>query len=564
MTHEEFDQLVHDVEAGIGRDAPALYRRVLRLAAIGYLGLLLPLILVLLFGAAFIIPGVFSPDDAFALIGIGALVLAIGGWAASRTLWIQLPPPKGREILRAESPVLFATLDELRLRLRSAPFNHVLVVPDCNAFCAPRPRLGVFGWNQNYLILGLPLMEGLSREELTAVLAHECAHLSRRHHRSGQWVYRLRRSWQQVFESMSRAGNRGRISISPLTRKFVAWFWPRFNAHAFVLSRTHEYQADAVAAELTRPAHIATALVRIGWYGRVLEEKFWPDLWQLTRSNPAPPENVFLRVSQSLGNINHQSEAKWLEKAFRSTTTNADTHPCLTDRLRAIGWPLNPDHPDSLAALAAPQPTAAEFFFGAALPKIRADVEKLWRAEREADWRKQHAKAGMLNERLHQLDAASQTVKSGDVDVLWEKARALMDLQQRETVVPLLREIVARDPKHVAANFNLGSFLCHADDAEGETYLERAVAENDELLRRPPIPSTVIINAPARPSASKKFMPASISTKNPSPLPASSATTSAPPIISSRPTFPKPNSPPFAKPSPPNPGSSSRTLVARN
>ena len=188
MTHEEFDQLVQRVEAGIGRDSKALYRRVVWLAGLGYAGLLAPLGLVLAIGLAFIVPGILWAKDAAVLLVVGAFVLAAGGWAAGRVLWTRLPPPEGRVVPRAEAPALHATLDELRKRLRSARFHRVLMIPDCNAAVVRRPRLGVFGWHQNYLLLGLPLMEGLSKEELTAVLAHECAHLSRQHHRSGQWI----------------------------------------------------------------------------------------------------------------------------------------------------------------------------------------------------------------------------------------------------------------------------------------------------------------------------------------------------------------------------------------
>ncbi|MDB6064612.1 MAG: htpX 1 [Pedosphaera sp.] len=481
MTHAEFDKLVQGVEAGVGRDARALYRRVLGLAAVGYASLMLPLACVVLVGAAFIVPGILWPRDAIISIGFGALVLALGGWAAGKMLWVKLPPPKGREVFRHEAPVLFATLDDLRHKLRSTPFDRVIILPDCNAFVAPRPRLGAFGWNQNNLLLGLPLMEGLSKGELTAVLAHECAHLSKQHHRSGQWVYRLRRSWQQVFESMARRRVHGEISFRPLIQKFIGWFWPRFNAHAFVLSRVHEYQADAVAAKLAGAPNIATALIRIGWYSRVLEEKFWPDIWQQTRSEALPPENVFLRLGQLLGGINPSSESKWLEKAFRAVTTNADTHPCLSERLRAIGWTPNDDGGKLRVELGPARPNAAEVFFGHALATIRADVEQNWRKECETEWRKQYSKANVLADRINQLDQGPASKKE-DVDVLWDKARMLMDLQHKEPVLPLLRQILDLDPQHVAANFNMGSYMLQSDDAGGEAFLERAIAGNEELL----------------------------------------------------------------------------------
>jgi Zn-dependent protease with chaperone function len=93
-------------------------------------------------------------------------------------------------------------------------------------------------------------LDGLTPEEFQAVLAHELAHLSREHGRFGRWIYRLRRSWSQVFEQLSRPRGQGEVSLRPLIVKFIDWFWPRFNAYAFVLSRTDEYEADAMAARV--------------------------------------------------------------------------------------------------------------------------------------------------------------------------------------------------------------------------------------------------------------------------------------------------------------------------
>ena len=480
MTREDFDKLVQRIEVGVGSNPGVLYGRVFRLALLGYAGLVSPFLLVTAVSFAFFIPGILWPQDAGVCLVIGAVVLAVGGWFAGRVLWIRLPPPEGRIITHADAPALFQALDDLRHRLRSAPFDRVLVIPDFNAAFAPRPRLGVFGWNRTYLLAGLPLMESLSRDEFIAVLAHECAHLSRRHHRSGQWLYRLRRSWEQVFASLSRPRAAGEISLRPVIRKFIGWFWPRFNAYAFVLSRAHEYQADATAAELAGVQNAANALIRIAWHGRVLEDKLWPEVWRKADALPAPPEGVFLGLAASLNAVRPDSESKWLEQAFSSATTNADTHPCLSDRLRALG---GQDFLRGGPRAPAPRPSlsAAEALLGASLRQIREDVERNWRRTVEPRWRQLHGRASALHERLDKLDA-TLAARNEDVDAIWDKARMLLELHQAEAAAPLLRQIIARDPRHALANFNLGSFLLKSGDAGGEQFLERAVAENEELL----------------------------------------------------------------------------------
>ena len=79
---------------------------------------------------------------------------------------------------RRSPPTLFAALDGMRQQLKGPRFHHVLLVGDLNAGVIQRPRLGVFGWPSNYLLLGLPLLEALSPQEALAVVAHEYGHLA--------------------------------------------------------------------------------------------------------------------------------------------------------------------------------------------------------------------------------------------------------------------------------------------------------------------------------------------------------------------------------------------------
>jgi hypothetical protein len=173
---------------------------------------------------------------------------------------------------------------------------------------------------------------------------------------------------------------------------------------------------------------------------------------------------------------------KWVEQAFRFTTTNADTHPCLTDRLRALGrLPDNVTQAPFPAPPLAPEPNAAEILLGDSLQKIRADVERAWRKECEGVWRDRHARAASLHHRLASID---QTVPDSttDVDGLWDKAHVLLDLRGAEAAEPLLRQILSFQPKHAAANFHLGRRLLEAGDAAGEAHLESAMAEAEELV----------------------------------------------------------------------------------
>lgn len=484
MTREEFAAHVGEIEKRFGSRRRALRARLVWLAVVGYAGMLAWLGTVLFFAALFFVPGILMPlDSGWFLMLIGALILTFGGWAVLRVLWVRLKPPEGRLVSPREVPALHAMLMDLRHRLRATGFYRVIITPECNAAVSEVPRLGVLGWPRHYLQIGLPLLECLSASEVRAVLAHEFAHLSARDGRVTSWLYRLRRSWDQIFAKLREPYVRGAVSLRPLLVKFVDWFWPRFNAHAFVNSRWNEFKADATAAWAVGAESMASALYRIEVYDHLLSERFWPDVWQRANAAAVPPGGIFeemrakLRVPPS-----PEDNAKWRAQAFKFVTSDTDTHPCLSARLRAIKR-----LPEGVEAGEYPEwpvisePSGAEVLLGDALGRIRADVEARWQKNCKQTWADRHARAAALQ---HRLQSLSQAVPepAADVDSLWDQAHAILNLKGDADAAPILRQILALRPAHAAANFCLGRHLIGEGDAAGEAHLERAMEEDEDLV----------------------------------------------------------------------------------
>lgn len=475
MTREDFDSLVRRVEQRFANRPAALRWRVVMLAAIGYAGLLAGFGVILLISAGFFLLMYWVDVEAKIACGImGTMVFVGGGYGAWRALLVQVPRPEGRPVTRAEVPKLFSVLDGLQSEFRSQSFHQVLIEPVCNAGVVQTPRLGVFGWQRNYLLIGLPLLDGFSPDEMRAVLAHEFTHLSREHGRLTHWLYRLRRSWQEIFNHFSAPRQPGRVSLRLLVAKFVEFFWPRFNAHAFVLSRAHEYEADAQAARLTGNDNAGSALLRLNAVSFQLEDKLWPEVFKLANEQDQPPAGVFRSLRDSIrAGPSPEEAAQWLGEGLKTTSTNSDTHPCLTERLRALQvLPETKPGP--------PTESAAEAFFGPALEAIREDVEKLWCKDIQKQWRERHARANALKDRLSSIEQTSASAP--DVDRLWDKAIALVDLEGGKAATPLLHQIIAMRPDHAPAQFHLGRLLVQENRAEGVTHLERAMELDEKCM----------------------------------------------------------------------------------
>ncbi len=401
-------------------------------------------------------------------------ILIFGGifWAVLRGLWVRLEPPEGQAVTRTQAPRLFSMLDELRAALACRPFHKVLLVPESNAAVVQIPRLGVFGWHRNYLLLGLPLMQSLAPDEFKAVLAHEFAHSSGGHGRFGNWLYRVRRSWDRIFEQMARHQTRGGFVLTT----FIKWFWPHFNGHAFVLARANEYEADACSVRLAGAEAAANALMRLPVAGALLSEKFWPQVYTQANTAPEPPVAVMQRQADALKSGPAAEEAsRWLRQAFLIETNNSDTHPCLKDRLRALArLPAGVERGEFPAVPPRPESLAAEFFLGAHAETAMRQMSEEWRKAIATQWAARHEHARKLSQELTEL--VNPADSPAPAEALWAKAVKLIQLHDDHAAAPVIDQLLALNPQHGGANFVRGRQLLEQDDRRGVDFIEAAMA----------------------------------------------------------------------------------------
>ncbi|MHC5855574.1 M48 family metallopeptidase [Nostoc sp.] len=86
-----------------------------------------------------------------------------------RSLWVSFPPPTGLPLQPQDVPNLYSLTNEISSKLQAPRFHYILLTNDFNAAVVQRPRLGLLGWQQNYLIVGLLL--SLPPKQFRAVLA---------------------------------------------------------------------------------------------------------------------------------------------------------------------------------------------------------------------------------------------------------------------------------------------------------------------------------------------------------------------------------------------------------
>jgi Zn-dependent protease with chaperone function len=471
VTNEAFAALVHRLEA-VAAARPAAYRRrVVLFALLGY-GYVLGVLAAALGALALAIAGVVLGEvRAGSGLVKGTEALATLAAVLLRGLWVRLDPPEGIPLRAADAPELFATIERVRRHLRAPRVHQVLLVDAFNAAVCQVPRLGVLGWQKNHLLIGLPFLQAFSREQLEAVLAHEFGHLSGAHGRLGGWIYRVRATWTRITEKMEAKGHWASFVFLP----FFRWYAPWFAAWSFVQARRQEIEADRASAELVGASTAADALCGSAIAGAFLEESWWPRVYAAADRAPRPDAAApYTTLRQALRAGPRREDAQaWLSAALRRTTGTTDTHPCLYDRLAALGAEARVPAP--------PETSAGEALLGRALPALARALDERWRREVEAWWSERHGRVASATARLAALDAEAAAAPLAPAQA-FEQARLREQLEGAEPAQPLYAALVLREPGHVGARFALGRILLARDDESGLAHLEEAAKRSDEAI----------------------------------------------------------------------------------
>lgn len=473
MERADFEALVRKMEQR-ATASPSGYRlRVIAWAGLGFL-----FILAAILAVAALCGLIVLSITTLHLIGVKLLIIICPLlFVLLKAVWVRLAAPQGERVRRTDAPELFALLDGLRSSLRTPRIHDVLVTPAFNAAVTQVPRLGIFGWHRNYLLLGLPLMKGLTVEQFKAVLAHELGHLSRGHARVGNWIYRLRLIWARLDHEF---GQRS-VSGAAMIRGFFHWYAPRFNAITFPFARMNEFEADAASVRLTSAQAAAQALTNVNVIGLYLDRSYWPGIHSAARDMAQPSFSPFGTFAGStLLGVPQGERERWQSEALERQTSYADTHPSLTDRLKAMGAAAEFRPPEA--------GTSAERLLGALCASLESKFDQEWRRQVEPSWREVHEHAQRGRARLVELNGIADPL--GHDEALEHATLQEQFGEGAEAALAERRIMVERFPESMAARFGLGRQLLIADQAEGLELIESVMAKEidaeepgSELLR---------------------------------------------------------------------------------
>jgi Zn-dependent protease with chaperone function len=493
MKEEKYESLVKRLELFAARNPSAYRMRVMLLAFLGYgyVYFVIAILVAICVGMVALVWFGGLRGSVINLIKVGWIPLLLL-FLVARALFFRLPAPEGIELKLSDSPKLIAMVKELTKKLDCPQPDHVLLDGDFNASMSKIPRLGIFGWNKSYLTLGLPLMEALSPEQFRAVVAHEMGHLSGNHGKTSAWIYRVRMSWVRIFMEMQRNSEVAETFYGQLASNignaifsiFFKWYAPFFSAYSFVLAREQEREADRAAVQLTGAKSLGEALINLDVKSQLLEREFWPGILLQANKQPEPPSTAFSQMFATLrGNSNAENAKQALALAMAVESSYEDTHPCLSERLAAMGHFKKEGSDDSSQLPPLPAPvveTAAQHFFGERANEFTERFNRQWQEQTGPHWRDRHRQVQHLRRRLNELETkAEQNALTGKE--FWERIELTDEIEGNEMAVPLLKEWLKREPNDPKANFMLGSIFLSQKNESGIPLIERAMEREPQF-----------------------------------------------------------------------------------
>lgn len=250
----------------------------------------------------------------------------------------QHAPPPGIPVTEQEQPALWAEVRAIAEFAQTRAPDEIRLVPDVNAAVSEDAQwLGLVSGTRR-LYLGVPLVLGLTRDQLRSVLAHELGHYSGKHTALGVVTYRGQEAIARVI---------GGLGPDSWTAGLFKLYARLYYAVSHTVSRRQELEADELSAALVGPRTAASALAEIrpisAAWDFYLES--YVDLGDGVGHRPTDLYDGFARFLASP--VRQEQLSPLRDEPDDRPTSVYDTHPAMSDRIARIEASGRPSHEDA-------------------------------------------------------------------------------------------------------------------------------------------------------------------------------------------------------------------------
>lgn len=269
------------------------------------------------------------------------------------------------EINQLQQPELFETIDELVAEVGTLKPKKVYISADVNASVFYDSSFwSMFLPVKKNLVIGLGLVNTVTKEELKAILAHEFGHFSQKTMKVGSYVYNVNQvifnmlyeneSYDNLIQKWADVSGYFSIflAIAVKINQGIQWILRKLydivNKSYMGLSREMEFHADEIAASVTGFQPLKKSLLRmsladnsynnvIGFYSGKIAENIISENIYRDQSSVVHfvSETNNLTLTHNLPDINLEEQSKY-DKSKLNITNQWASHPSIADRIARL------------------------------------------------------------------------------------------------------------------------------------------------------------------------------------------------------------------------------------
>lgn len=305
-----------------------------------------------------IIWGLYSSGNLYSrLLVWGLIIITAAGYCLVVVLKpvfriFKRPKEKGVEITREDHPELFALIDDVVKEVDCLQPKHVRVSNECNAYVYYPSLLGYLRTGRQNLTIGLPLIYGLNKTELKAILAHEFGHFTQKSVSTNRTANLSEFICASIARSIDEA-SQSENSYAKIAEGFVRFAgkvmtkqYHRVAPYNGILSRAQEFDADHYSQMVAGTDAAVSSQCKLDYISERWNG-FLHMLYSFQRDQKRSPENIldaygsFFKGKDAQSGVVitsglHMTEPKKTVESRIGSADKEDTHPSTEERVAAI------------------------------------------------------------------------------------------------------------------------------------------------------------------------------------------------------------------------------------
>ena len=269
------------------------------------------------------------------------------------------------KISEKDQPEMIAFIKEIAEATGTQQPKHIYLTTEVNAFVFYNSSFwSMFLPIKKNLVIGMGLINSVTKDELKGIIAHEFGHFSQRSMKVGSYVYFVNRiiynllfNNNNFFETFSKWGSFHAIvafftMISFKIVQGIQWIlrqlYKIININYLGLSREMEFHADEVAASVAGNSAMVTSLARADFSSSTFERTlmFYNNRIKsnVSCNNIYPHHNIIMKIIADKNEIQYNNDLPWLDinkanaynKSKLVITDQWASHPATIERINKI------------------------------------------------------------------------------------------------------------------------------------------------------------------------------------------------------------------------------------